>query len=487
MEIRKKYRIKKFFTGAFLIGTLLAKTVVTFASDTVSLFSESGESIVLPMKDGSGKYLLKGDGFYCMNADGSVDHTAAVHYFEDLKIGDTVFQGYYYHDETGKFRAGEPQPVSLKNITVQYEKNSTIQTEEFHGIYMVNNLGKLDAAPQIRYLEQFQDGKIIYDGFFYFDEKGRMNTEPDIYYLDMKCQDQVFQGSYYFGANGALLQQAGMTEDGYYLDETGKVSSEDTLGIKALKPVLKEMLAGYKGKWSIYIKDLKNNEELNVNNTTMFSASLIKAFVLESTYANMELVLKNQAEKMKLSPEDPKVQEKVDALLWNMITISDNESFNELVRLHSEKSDFCEGAENINQYLKEQSYNSTLVQHTLSPSASKETGIGERNITSAADCGMLLERIYNKKCVSEEVSDEMLNLLLNQKVRTKIPAEIEDDATVANKTGENTQDQHDIAIVYGDHSEYILCILSEDTPPAENAVKEIQMLSKVIYNYLEAE
>ena len=487
MRMQGVCRIRKIFIGFLLLLGIQGNAVDAFAEDTIRFFSESGQSIVLPINDGSGKYLLKGEGFYCLNADGSADHTASVHYFDHFEIDGTVFHGYYYHDETGKIRAGEAMPVSLEKISVQRKKGHSIQTEEFDGIYMVNNLGKMDAAPQIRYLEQFKVGNTIYDGFFYFDETGRMNTEPEIYYLDMECEGQRFQGSYYFGENGALLQQSGMTEDGYYLDETGKVSSENTLGIKALKPALKEILAGYSGKWSIYIKDLKNNEELNVNNSTMYSASLIKAFVLEATYADMEQVLKNQAEKLKLEPTDPKVQEKVDTLLWNMITISDNESFNELVRLHSTKNDFCEGAEKINEYLKEQSYNNTLVQHTLSPSASKEEGIGERNITSAADCGMLLERIYNKKCVNEEVSEEMLELLLNQKVRTKIPAEIEENATIANKTGENTQDQHDIAIIYGEHTEYILCILSEDTAPTENAVKEIQLLSKIIYNYLEAE
>ena len=35
-----------------------------------------------------------------------------------------------------------------------------------------------------------------------------------------------------------------------------------------------------------------------------------------------------------------------------MITVSDNESFNELVRLQTKKYDFAAGARKINQYLK---------------------------------------------------------------------------------------------------------------------------------------
>ena len=41
---------------------------------------------------------------------------------------------------------------------------------------------------------------------------------------------------------------------------------------------------------------------------------------------------------------------KVGDLLWNMITVSDNESCNELGRLHSEKNRFLEGAELVNDF-----------------------------------------------------------------------------------------------------------------------------------------
>ena len=47
---------------------------------------------------------------------------------------------------------------------------------------------------------------------------------------------------------------------------------------------------------------------------------------------------------------------KVDDLLWNMITVSDNESCNELGRLQSEKHDFLDGAEKVNEYLKKEGY-----------------------------------------------------------------------------------------------------------------------------------
>ncbi len=51
----------------------------------------------------------------------------------------------------------------------------------------------------------------------------------------------------------------------------------------------------------------------------------------------------------------------------------------------------------------------------------------------------------------------------------------------ANKTGETDENQHDIAIVYGPKTTYILCVMSEDST---NAIANIRSISKVVYNYL---
>ena len=56
----------------------------------------------------------------------------------------------------------------------------------------------------------------------------------------------------------------------------------------------------------------------------------------------------------------------------------------------------------------------------------------------------------------------MLNLLSNQENTWKIPQGLPDGIKSANKTGETDQDQHDIAIVYGEKTTYILCVMSEN-------------------------
>lgn len=236
---------------------------------------------------------------------------------------------------------------------------------------------------------------------------------------------------------------------------------------------------------SIYVKDLDSDKEFAVNDRKLYSASLIKVFVMEASCANMEEVLKNQAAKMKLSEDDSKVRDKVDELLWNMITVSDNESFNELVRLQTASGVFTDGAEKINDYLEKEGYTATTVQHILSPSVSRDPGLGGRNMTSVGDCGKLLDRIYSGTCVSKKDSGKMLDLLLNQEVTWKIPAGVPAEVKIANKTGETDDDQHDIAIIYGEKTTYILCVMSENG--GETAGANIQALSGIVYNYLNME
>ena len=168
-----------------------------------------------------------------------------------------------------------------------------------------------------------------------------------------------------------------------------------------------------------------------------------------------------------------------------MITVSDNESFNELVRLQTASGVFADGAEKINAYLEKEGYTATTVQHVLSPSVSTDPGLGGRNMTSVGDCGKLLDRIYRGTCVSKKDSEKMLDLLLSQEVTWKIPAGVPAEAKIANKTGETDDDQHDIAIIYGEKTTYILCVMSENG--GETAGANIQALSGIVYNYLNME
>ena len=485
--MRNHKRIK--WAGILLTGCLLTMTVLqpVRADNTGegSLSSVTEESQIRPIPSSGGKYMLKSDGFYCLNEDGSKDAVPAVHYFDHFVIGGTVFNGYYYHDESGRFKAEDTHLVHIKQVSLPVDDDSESEAMVFDGFYMVSNLGKISAAPQVRYLDHVNTDGTTFDGFYYFDQCGRLVQEGIIRYLEgVKCQEREFSGWYYFGGTGGVLSQGGTTPEGLAVDESGRVPDMESPGIDNLKKTLEKLISGYDGEWSVYVKDLGTGEELVITDKKMVSASLIKAFVMAKTYDNMDVVYSTQAARLNTTPDNEAVMKKVENLLTNMITVSDNESFNELVRLQTEYYDFALGARTINRYLRKEGYSSTSVLHTLAPSSSSPVGIGESNTTSVTDCGRLLESIYRKKCVSKKASKQMLELLLAQNNTTKIPTALDAGISVANKTGENDSVQHDIAIVYGEKTDYILCVMSEEYKNENDAIEHIRSISGVVYDYL---
>lgn len=464
------------------LGTALSVSNIPVFAE--SMLSVSEEAQIRPNSDDSGTYIMKSEGFYCLKENGSIDAAKAVHYFDHVTIDGTTLNGYYYHDETGHFVAAQSHVVKISKLTCSAAGGE--DTATFDGYYMVNNLGKLTAAPQVHYITSLTLDGTVYDGFYYFNEFGRMITTTGSYELHMTSNGQTFDGTYYFGgANGALVQEETTTPDGFPVDATGRIAGIEDLGMDTLEPQLETMLSGYDGQWSVYVMDLDTEEEILLNNTPLYSASLIKAFVMAKTYADMDEVLQNEASYMKTTVDNEAVANKVNDLLWNMITVSDNESCNELGRLQSDTHDFLKGAERVNEFISAEGYEDTTFQSTLHPSSSKSISLGGRNTTTVLDCGKLLEKIYNGECVSEEASASMLNLLLNQQNTVKIPAGISaEDVVIANKTGETDEDQHDMAIVYGPKTTYILCVMSQDWSNSNTAIENIRSISRVVYNYL---
>ncbi|MFR4299350.1 MAG: serine hydrolase [Blautia faecis] len=195
-------------------------------------------------------------------------------------------------------------------------------------------------------------------GYYYFWADGRIDKRKKFHTLDTKIGTTRFKGSYYFGETaGRLKQTAGwimfkgkklalnkngklytnrlykgyyLTEDGtiatnrkisstLYVDVEGKKCAKEEVKLSRLRTQINEKLKTYSGNWSVYVKDLKTGDVLSINETSMYPASVIKLFVMEAVYAG--------AAEKKIS-----LNSYVNGLLDSMITISDNESYNELVR-----------------------------------------------------------------------------------------------------------------------------------------------------------
>ena len=181
---KNKRTTKTFILAGTLAGAVVMTTTLpgTALAAQQSMSSVTEQAQIQPIGDGSNKYIMKSDGFYCLDVNGAKSNQAEIHYFQDYEIDGTVFDGYYYHDADGKFKACSPHMERLKGVTVfknteaeeTTDAQKTQETDKFDGFYFVNNLGRLSAAPQVRYIDNLAIDGITLNGYYYFDENGYM-------------------------------------------------------------------------------------------------------------------------------------------------------------------------------------------------------------------------------------------------------------------------------------------------------------------------
>lgn len=229
-----------------------------------------------------------------------------------------------------------------------------------------------------------------------------------------------------------------------------------------LEPQMEELISASQqsagGKWAIYVEDLTTGGNMSLHNEKMQAASLIKLYIMGAIYERY----------------DELGNESVDSLLHSMITVSDNDAANSLVEILG-GGDSGAGMQAVNAFCVQYNFNDTQMGRLLL--AENPTG---ENYTSVEDCGKFLYRVYTDKF---DHSEDMENLLKAQTKTAKIPAGVPDGIEVGNKTGELDNVENDVAIVYGDTTPYVVCIMTQDLTSASSAVEHIGTLSQAVYGY----
>lgn len=237
-----------------------------------------------------------------------------------------------------------------------------------------------------------------------------------------------------------------------------------------LEQEIADLLEQYQGDWSVYIKNLENGKTIQINEHSMESASLIKLYIAGATY---ELI-----EQGKIEETDT-----ITNALHQMITVSDNESSNVLVRaMYQEGEDFQDGLDVVNDFITRHGFTNTVQVNGIAD-PSLWVSDGRVNMTSAADCGKLLEMVYNAELVSHFSSFRFEVLLNKQEVNYKIPAALPEDVHISHKTGEVDDTENDAAIIYTPYGDYIFCILSTDLTDTNAAVDHIHEITRLVYDY----
>ncbi len=236
------------------------------------------------------------------------------------------------------------------------------------------------------------------------------------------------------------------------------------VGLPELSEKIESYLQTKAGKHGVYVKNLDTGDFLVLNDGKYHAASVIKLYQMAAIY--------QEAQRGELT-----IDADITSYLYDMITLSDNFAFNQLVGILGNWN-YRTGFDKVNQYAQSLGYVNTQMLCLLRD-AGYFVAYGY-NYVSPYECGQTLEGIYRRTLVSPEYSDEMLALLKQQTKRHKIPYSLPEDVVCANKTGETSTIENDVAIVYSPNCDYIICVMTND---ASSGIWDIREISEMTYQY----
>ncbi len=219
--------------------------------------------------------------------------------------------------------------------------------------------------------------------------------------------------------------------------------------------VMKKAMANVSGECQWGYKIFSTGEEYMTEGKAVPSASVIKVFIMEYAF--------DQITQGKLALTDTFSGNTVQNHLTAMITRSDNNATNVLIEAF--------GMEEMNQFFQAKGYRDTKVQRKMLDTRAQQAG--KDNYTSVSDVMNFLDKMYQNR--KQEPYRSMLDIMKRQEVKTKIPRKFPADVVIANKTGELSNVENDIGILFGEKGDYavaFLCSNLTDTVAARNAISD---------------
>ena len=268
----------------------------------------------------------------------------------------------------------------------------------------------------------------------------------------------------------------------------------------SLEIKVRELFESQNGTFAIAFKNLEDGNEILINEDEIFhAASTMKTPVMIEVYRRKmigeislddsifvktefdSIVDKSTFQLSEFDDSDKNTYDKIGRyislreLVFDMISISSNFATNLVIKYI--------GAENINNTMSDIGAKNINVLRGVEDIKAFEKGLN--NTTSARDLLVIYEKLANGEVLSRNLSNEMVEILKNQKYDDIIPKYLPKEIEVAHKDGWINGVRHDSGIVLLENGvSYVLILLSKNL---DNELEGADMLAKVsleIYNHI---
>ena len=235
-------------------------------------------------------------------------------------------------------------------------------------------------------------------------------------------------------------------------------------------------------EYAVYLAyPAKSSETFIYNSKPMRSASMIKVFILATVMEKAKQGEINIDETLTLKGSDKVggagilagyasgTELTLREVLELMITHSDNTATNIVIDRV--------GMETINDYIKQQGYNDTILRRKMMDYDA--IAAGRENFSSVQDLGTFFTRLYNYDCVGEEYDKIMIDFLVKQTDTDCFPAALP-GKQIAHKTGALDGLYDDGGIIYSDTGDAVLVIMTENFTGEYNTIQHMKAFARAV-------
>lgn len=248
---------------------------------------------------------------------------------------------------------------------------------------------------------------------------------------------------------------------------------------QSLTKIVSKDLEGKNGDYAIYIEDLTDHEKFGLNeNEIMPAASLYKLYLMAAVLEEVDrgqLTVDSQIYASKSHLEDvfgdtdfgyedspEEISYTVLEALQRVGRISDN--FAAIMLAEKIGWDKVQTEANL------LGASSTIIKNPIS--------------TDAVDTAKFFNLLFFKKVGSENISNQIIDLLSLSKINDRIPADLPDEVRVVHKTGELDGLRHDAGIVFLEGNPYLIVLMSQNLQYEDSdGVDTLAQISKDVYTY----